>query len=290
MDYTKSLSIVLPAKNEEQGLIGLLPTLVRLYPAAEIIVVDSGSTDQTGLIATKNGVKVVKQPYSYGNGAAVKAGLRAAQGDIVVLMDADGQHHPEDIKALLKKMDDGFDMVIGARKLQSHASIGRRIANQFYNGLASKVTNHSIKDLTSGFRAIRSELAREFIHLLPNGFSYPTTITMAFLRSGYSVGFTSISAGARAGKSHISPIKDGLRFLLIIFKIGTLYSPLKIFVPISLVHFLTGVCYYAYTYFSFNRLTNMSVILFLVAGLIFMFGLLSEQITSLHYSLRNTRR
>lgn len=289
MEIPDRICIVLPAKNEQAGLCGLIPELKNNVPDAEIIVVDSGSTDKTAEIASQHGATVVTQPYSFGNGAAIKAGIRAARGNILVLMDADGQHPPENLPEILEKLHQGYDMVVGARQPSSHASLGRRFANAFYNRFASWITNSQIDDLTSGFRAVNLDKAREFLHLLPNGFSYPTTLTMAFLRSGLSVGFVPIRARSRRGESHIRPIRDGIRFLLIIFKVGTLYSPLKVFLPMAVFHFCVGVGYYAWTYSNFNRLTNMSVILFLVAGLIFLIGLLSEQITSLYYSLRERR-
>ncbi len=280
------LSIVLPAKNEAEGLKKILPVIVKIFGDAEILVVDSGSTDDTADIARSFGAVVVKQPYTYGNGAAVKAGIRAASGRYIVLMDADGQHNPTDIPRLLDKLSEGYDMVVGARTSESQASFGRRLANSFYNRFSSWMTSHRIDDLTSGFRVVKADLAREFLHLLPNGFSYPTTITMAFFRSGFSVGYVSIEALSRSGNSHINLIQDGIRFLLIIFRIGTLYSPLKIFAPVSLLYFCVALGYYMYTYITLHRLTNMTVILFSIAALIFLIGLLSEQITNLHYSIR----
>ena len=221
-----------------------------------------------------------------GNGAAIKTGARAANGSTLVFMDADGQHNPEDIHKLLSKLGEGYDMAVGARHGSSQASLGRSYANTIYNWLASWMVNRRIDDLTSGFRAVRARKFREFIYLLPNGFSYPTTITMSFFRAGYPVGYVPIMAKKRGGKSHISPLRDGMRFLLIIFKVGTLYSPLKIFVPISLAFFATGLGYYVYTFLAEHRFTNMSGLLFTTSILIFLIGLVSEQITNLLYSRR----
>jgi glycosyltransferase involved in cell wall biosynthesis len=286
LDSTE-LSIVLPAKNEAAGLRQILPVLRDMYPAAEIIVVDSGSTDATADVARENGANVVAQPYSYGNGAAVKAGIRHASKDHVVLMDADGQHDPADIPRLLEKYGEGYDMVVGARESDTQATTGRRIANYFYSKFASWMVNRRIDDLTSGFRVVRAGYTREFLHLFPNGFSYPATITMAFFRSGFSVAYVPVRAKSREGKSHINPVGDGLRFLLIIFRIGTLYSPLKVFTPISAAFFLMGVSNYMYTYWTTSRLTNMTVLLISSSVLFFMIGLLSEQITNLYYGIRN---
>lgn len=286
----KNISIVIPARNEARNLAGLLPALRQELPDSEIVVVNDGSSDETERICKEQGVRVVSHPYGMGNGAAIKTGARAAKGNIIVFMDADGQHQPEDIPRLLQKLDEGFDMVVGARTTDSQAGIHRAAANAFYSKLASWMTGHRIPDLTSGFRAVKASKFREFLYLLPNGFSYPTTITMAFFRSGYIVEYVFIRAHTRSGKSHINLLKDGMRFFLIIFRVGALYSPLKIFFPISLVHFLIGVTYYAYTYLAYGRFTNMSALLLIVSVLIFLIGLVSEQITMLLYREDRTKQ
>ena len=277
------LSIILPAKNEAPALAALLPLLRVAHPDAEIIVVDDGSTDDTRSICSNSGVECLSSPYSMGNGAAVKRGARAATGDIVVFMDGDGQHDPADIACLLKKLGQGYDMVVGARDWGSQAGVGRGLANTLYNWLATRMTGHPVLDLTSGFRAVRANKFREFLHLLPNGFSYPTTSTMAFFRSAYPVAYVPIKAAQRVGKSHIKPLRDGIRFLLIIFKIATLYSPLKLFVPASAVFFLFGCVNYAWTFIHEGRLTNMSTLMWSAAVIVFLIGLVSEQITALTY-------
>jgi len=278
------LSIILPAKNEAEGLKRTLPGLRAAYPDAEIIVVNDGSTDATAEIAAGLGATVVGSPYSMGNGAAIKRGTRAAHGAVLVFMDADGQHSAEHIGQLLAKLDEGYDMVVGARDGSGQANFHRGLANAFYNRLASHMTGHRIDDLTSGFRAVRADKFREFLHLLPNGFSYPTTSTMAFFRSAYPVAYVPIPVAKRVGNgSHIRPLKDGIRFLLIIFKIATLYSPMKLFAPIAAAFFLTGLGYYGYTFVTEHRLTNMSTLLLSAAVIIFLIGLISEQITNLSY-------
>jgi glycosyltransferase involved in cell wall biosynthesis len=277
------ISIVLPAKNEAAALAELLPRLRKAQPEAEIIVVDDGSSDDTATICTRSGVTTVRQPYSMGNGAAIKRGARAAAGEVIVFMDADGQHDPADIARLLEKLHNGYDMAVGARDWSGQAGAGRGLANTFYNWLASRMTGHVVADLTSGFRAVRAEKFREFLHLLPNGFSYPTTVTMAFFRSAYAVAYEPVAVHKRVGKSHIKPVRDGIRFLLIIFKIATLYSPLKLFVPVAVSFFLLGLGYYGYTYSTMHRFTNMSALLFSAAVIVFLIGLISEQITALTY-------
>jgi len=218
-----------------------------------------------------------------GNGAAIKRGARAANGEILVFMDGDGQHDPADILRLTTQLEKGYDMVVGARDWGSQAGVGRGLANTLYNWLATRMTGHSVLDLTSGFRAVRADKFREFIHLLPNGFSYPTTSTMAFFRSAYPVAYMPIKAAERIGKSHIKPLRDGVRFLLIIFKIATLYSPLKLFVPASALFFLLGCINYVWTFFHQGRLTNGSTLMWSAAVIVFLIGLISEQITALTY-------
>jgi glycosyltransferase involved in cell wall biosynthesis len=220
-----------------------------------------------------------------GNGAAVKTGARHAKGNILVFMDADGQHDPQDINRLVEKVNAGYEMAVGARQLDTHASLGRRIGNTLYNKLASWMTGYPVADLTSGFRAVRARHFRKFLYLLPNKFSYPTTSTMAFFRSGLPVGYVPIRAMQRSGnrKSHIRLFHDGFRFLIIILKIGALFSPMRFFLPVSACLFVIGLSYYGYSYYSWGRLTNMSVILFMSALFTFLIGIVSEQISALHY-------
>jgi glycosyltransferase involved in cell wall biosynthesis len=282
----KDISIVIPAKNEEQGLAKVLPVLRATYPEAEIIVVNDGSTDNTVQVCEEAGVQVVSHPYSKGNGAAIKSGARAASGEYIVFMDGDGQHDPADIERLLYKMDEGYDLVVGARSgLSSQASIARWSANSLYNKLASWMVNRDIPDLTSGLRCVNRQKFTSFLYLLPNGFSYPTTSTMAFFRAGYSVGFVPITVAKRLGKSHINVLRDGVRFFLIIFKIGTLYSPLKVYFPMAVGMAGLGVLNYLITVFLNDslRFTNMSTLLILAGMIVFLMGLLSEQLTNLQY-------
>ncbi|MDH4215284.1 MAG: glycosyltransferase family 2 protein [Gallionella sp.] len=280
----KKLSLILPARNEAASLRTLLPELVTMLPDAEIIVVNDGSDDDTLAVCAEFPVRVVRHPYPKGNGAAVKSGARAAHGDVLIFMDADGQHKPADIFALLEKFAEGYDMVVGARQSGSHAGAHRAVANDVFSRFATWMVQQPVEDLTSGFRVVKASKFRKFLYLLPSGFSYPTTITMSFFRAGFSVAYLPIHTPRRAtGKSHISPVRDGVRFLLIIIKIGTLFSPLKLFLPISAGFFLTGLSYYLYTYISVGRFTNMSALLFISAILTFLVGIVSEQISALHY-------
>jgi len=284
------LTVILPAKNEATTLDQILPRLKAQFPEAEIMVVDDASTDETGQIASTHAARLVTHPYCMGNGAAVKTGARSATGNLLVFMDADGQHDPEDVSRLLAKIDEGYDMAVGARCSADHAGAHRGIANAVFNRLASWMVNHKVEDLTSGFRAVRADKFRRFLYLLPNAFSYPTTITMSFFRAGFRVAYVPVSMPRRNGRSHIRPLRDGVRFLLIIIKIGTLYSPLKLFLPVSAAFFALGLAYYAYTYFTSYRFTNMSALLFVASILVFLIGIVSEQISALMYRDSDVRR
>ncbi|MEM7562421.1 MAG: glycosyltransferase family 2 protein [Pseudomonadota bacterium] len=283
--HSKDISFVIPAKNEADGIGQVLNEIQQRFSESEIVVVNDGSTDRTAEIAREYGAIVIDHLYSMGNGAAVKSGARAATGDALVFLDGDGQHNPSDVATLLESFDNGYDMVIGARRPDSHASAPRRWVNNIYNRLASIMTGFDIMDLTSGFRIVDACKFRTFLYLLPNGFSYPTTITMAFLRSGFMVKYDWIDARQRHKQSHskISPIKDGLRFLLIILKVGSLFSPMRLFFPVSATVMLVGISYYAYTFVQFGRFTNMSALLILSSIIIFLIGIIAEQISALHY-------
>lgn len=289
------ISIILPARNEAVNLDTLLPEILALHPRQEVIVVDDGSTDETLIVCQRHAVRCIQHPYSMGNGAAIKTGARHASHDILVFMDADGQHNPAAIQSLVDKLDNGYEMAVGARSLHTHASLGRRLANTTYNRIATYMAGQRIEDLTSGFRAVRARHFLRFLYLLPNGFSYPTTCTMAFFRSGLPVAYVPIEARARAGHSHIRLLEDGVRFFMIILKIGALFSPMRLFLPVSLMFLLTGSSYYLYTFLSVHRFTNMSALLLTTSILIFLIGILAELVSALHYKEadlehRRTRR
>ena len=280
--YHERITVLLPAYNEEASIGETIRGIKTLYPQFEVLVVDDGSTDNTLRVAMEAGANVWPHPYNIGNGAAVKTGLRCAAGDWVVMMDADGQHNPADIARLLEYKDT-YDMVVGARTQDSQTAFHRNIANRIYNGLASYVTKFKVADLTSGFRLVKRETARQFIYLLPNTFSYPSTLTMAYLRTGRNIKYVPIKTRKRKGKSKIKLVSDGTRFLLIITKIATLFSPLRVFLPISCLFFITGTFYYIYTFITLNRFTNMSALLISCAVIIGMMGLISEQISQIRY-------
>lgn len=277
-----SVTVLMPAYNEELSIGETIRRVRELHPDFEILVVDDGSTDNTLQIAMDAGANVWPHPYNIGNGAAVKSGLRVAQGEWVVMMDADGQHAPEDIARLLEYKET-YDMVVGARSKGSETSMHRDIANTVYNWFASYVTKFKVEDLTSGFRMVRKSTVRQFIYLLPNTFSYPSTLTMAYLRSGRSVKYLPIETKYRIGKSKIKLLQDGTRFFLIITKIATLFSPLRVFLPISTAFFSTALVYYLYTFFTSGRFTNMSALLFNSSIIIFLIGLVAEQISQMRY-------
>jgi glycosyltransferase involved in cell wall biosynthesis len=276
------ISVVIPAHNESKSIGEVIQSIREHVPGCEILVVDDASTDDTSEKAKEAGARVFSHPYNMGNGAAVKTGIRNATGEKIVLIDGDGQHDPSDIPKLLEASSD-YDMVVGARDPRTHANVFRRFANFVYNQLASYVTKINVKDLTSGFRVMDREIVMRHLSLLPNSFSYPTTITLSYLRSGRSICYIPITALKRKGKSKIRVIYDGIRFLLIIIKISTLFSPLLIFLPVSFSFVFLGLMNYFYTYITQHRFTNMSALLFISAVILFMMGLISEQITQLRY-------
>jgi glycosyltransferase involved in cell wall biosynthesis len=281
----ESTSIVIPAMNESASIGEVVSGLRRSARWREIVVIDDGSTDDTAKLATDAGARVVRHPYNKGNGAAVKTGIRQAEGRFVLVVDADGQHRPADALRLVSRLDE-YDLVVGARSARTHAGLGRRIGNSMLNALASYLTGRRIPDLTSGFRAARREHLVEFLHLLPNGFSTPTTTTLAFLRAGLSVGFEPVEAAARQGRSKIRLGSDGAKFLLILIKVITIFSPLRIFVPTSVVAFALGAGYAVWTIATQSHVTNSSVLLIVVSVVIFLIGLVSEQIAAASFEGR----
>jgi glycosyltransferase involved in cell wall biosynthesis len=283
------ISIVIPACNEAESIGAVVGRIRSLHPDAEVIVIDDGSQDETAERATQAGAVVYCHPYNIGNGAAIKSGIRVAGGDILVFMDADGQHDPDEIKTLLSGFPD-YDMVVGARSKGGQASLGRALGNRIYNAFASYVAKFPIKDLTSGFRAVKAEIAREFLYLLPNTYSYPTTMTLGVLRTGRSLSYVPIKARRRQkGKSKIHFLRDGTRFFMIIIRICTFYSPMRVFLPVSCITFLLGLINYGVTFVTQGRFTNMSALLFVTAVLIFMMSLISEQICQLRFERRDRR-
>ena len=286
---TKSLSIVLPAYNEAAIIAKIVQRLKTAYPEAEIIVVDDKSQDDTATQAKQAGARVVSHHYNIGNGAAIKTGARHASGDVIVFMDGDGQHDDRDILGLLKKIEAGYELVVGARDPDSQASWARRLGNNALNTFASLMTGFRIQDLTSGFRAVNKATFSDFIYLLPNGYSYPTTSTMAYLRSGLPVDYVPIKARPRVGKSKINLVRDGIRFLVIIMKVTTMFSPMRLFLPVSLLFFLLGLGRYLYFYVQTGQFSNMAGVLFVTSVLVFLIGLVSEQVTALHYASARRR-
>jgi glycosyltransferase involved in cell wall biosynthesis len=280
-------SVIVPAFNEAPSLGALIADLRAAAPWLEILVIDDGSTDDTAAKAAAAGARVIRHPYNKGNGAAVKTGIRQAAGAFVLIVDADGQHQPADAVRLVAKLDE-YDLVVGARSSATQATIARRLGNRLLNAIAGYLTQRRIPDLTSGFRAARRACLAEFLHLLPNGFSTPTTTTLAFIKAGYSVWFEPVHAGRRQGVSKIRLASDGVRFFMILLKVITIYSPLRIFVPVSAASFFLGAGYAAWTIATQSHVTNSSVLLILLSVVIFLVGLVSEQISSLRFEGRRS--
>jgi glycosyltransferase involved in cell wall biosynthesis len=282
---TTRTSIVIPAFNEAASLRSLVETLLGAATWHEVMVIDDGSTDATADVALAAGARVIRHPYNKGNGAAVKSGVREATGCFILIVDADGQHRPTDATRLVSHLD-AYDLVIGARSGRSHANLVRRLGNDLLNRVAGYLAERPIPDLTSGFRAARRECLLEFLHLLPNGFSTPTTTTMAFMKAGYSVRFEPVETARREGRSKIKLGPDGVRFFLILLKVITIFSPLRIFLPLSAALFLIGAAYAGWTIVTQSHVTNSSVLLILISIVIFLVGLVSEQISSLRFEGR----
>jgi glycosyltransferase involved in cell wall biosynthesis len=278
-------SVVIPAFNEAQAIGPLVAALRAAASWHQIIVVDDGSGDATAERAREAGATVVQHPYNKGNGAAVKTGIRTATGDYVLIIDGDGQHRAADATRIVSKLG-VYDLVIGARSMGTQANHARLLGNSALNWLASYLTGRTVPDLTSGFRAARRTHLREFLHLLPNGFSTPTTTTLAFIKAGYNVWFEPVEAEARVGRSNIKFVRDGLKFLMIALKIVTLFSPLRVFLPISLAAFFAGAGYAVWTIITQSHVTNSSVLLIMLAVIVFLVGLVSEQIAALRFEGR----
>jgi glycosyltransferase involved in cell wall biosynthesis len=281
----RTVSVVIPALNEAAAIAEVVRQLSGAAAWAEILVVDDGSSDDTAARATAAGARVLRHPYTKGNGAAVKTGIRAASGEYLLIMDGDGQHPPSDAVRLASRLGE-YDLVVGARAPGTQAGLTRRAGNAVLNGLASFLTEREIPDLTSGFRAARRECLLEFLHLLPNGFSTPTTTTMAFVRAGYNVAFEPVDARQRVGESKIRLSRDGPKFLLIMMRVMTIFSPLRIFLPISVVSFVAGAAYALYTIIEQGKIPNGAVLLIMFAVIVFLVGLVSDQVAALRFDGR----
>jgi glycosyltransferase involved in cell wall biosynthesis len=280
-----STSVVIPAFDEGAAVGEVVAALRQAAPWHEILVVDDGSTDDTARHAEAAGATVVRHPYNKGNGASVKSGIRRATGEYILILDADGQHKPEDACRLVAGLGE-YDLVVGARDPRTQASGRRRLGNALLNWIASYLAGREIPDLTSGFRAMRREYVREVVGLLPNGFSSPTTITLSFIRAGHSVRFEPVQARQRTGHSKIRFARDGVKFFLILLRVITIFSPLRIFLPVSVASFLLGIAYGAWNIAREGRIPNGAVLAIMFAVVIFLVGLVSEQIAALRASQR----
>jgi glycosyltransferase involved in cell wall biosynthesis len=285
MASPESVTIVVPAFNEAPGIAAVVTALRAAAPWHEVLVIDDGSTDGTAAAAEQAGARVVRHPYNKGNGAAVKTAIRSTSSEWIAIVDADGQHRPDDARTLVRRLGE-YDLVVGARDPRTQATSGRRAGNAVLNWLASYLTERPIPDLTSGYRAARREYLLEFIHMLPNGFSTPTTTTLAFIKAGYNVAFEPIAALPRVGTSKIRLASDGAKFLLILLKVITIFSPLRIFAPISAASFAVGAAYGAWNFVYHDRIPNGAVLLLMFSVIVILVGLVSEQISTLRFEGR----
>ena len=274
------VTIIIPAYNEEEGIADVITQLKELSKNYEILVVDDGSTDNTYNLAAETGVKIIRHPYNKGYGAALKTGVRNAEADIVLFMDADGQHKSSDIEKIIQYIGE-YDMVVGARTKKSKISLLRRPGKKILSITANYLAGMEIPDLNSGFRALKKSIAMEFMHILPNSFSFSTTITLALIISGYSVKYVSIEAPERVGTSKIKPFRDGFRFIMMIVRTIALFNPLRIFLPVSLLLFLSGLSYLTYEIYFYDNISDTSILLIISSLIIFFFGVLSDQVSVL---------
>ena len=286
MAAPSATSVVIPAYNEQASIGAVVHDLTAAADWHEILVIDDGSDDGTAAAAHAAGARVIQHPYNKGNGASVKTGIRQATGEFIVILDADGQHRGSLAPRLVARLGE-YDLVVGARSPQSQATVGRRLGNRLLAQLAGSLAGHPIPDLTSGFRAARADCLREFLHLLPNGFSTPTTTTLAFVRAGYSVAFEPAEANTRIGRSKIRFARDGVKFFLILLRVITIFSPMRIFTPMSVAALLLGSGYAVWTIITDSHVTNSSVLLIVLGVVVFLLGLISEQISTMRFERRN---
>lgn len=275
-DYT----VIIPAYNEEEGIVSVIKALNNIADKCEIIVVDDGSSDNTRKLASETGARIIHHPYNKGYGASLKTGIRNAKTDVVLLMDADGQHKPDDAFKLLQYMDE-YDMVVGSRTSNSHVSTLRKPGKKILSIVANYLAGTKIPDLNSGFRAIRKSMVMDFMHILPNGFSFTTTITLAALTSGYSVKYVPIDAPKRVGKSKIKPFRDGFRFIMLIVRTISLFNPMKVALPVSVFFIFSGLAYAIDTIISTNHIASGALLALIAGTIIFFFGIIADQISVL---------
>jgi glycosyltransferase involved in cell wall biosynthesis len=285
MAAPETISVIIPAFNEAEAIGGVVRELIAAAPWREILVVDDGSTDETAANAEAGGARVIRQPYNKGNGAAVKTGIRAASGQYLLIVDGDGQHKPSDALRLTALLGE-YDLVVGARSAKTQANALRRLGNGALNWLAGYLAERSIPDLTSGFRAARLDYLRELLFLLPNGFSTPTTTTLAFIKAGHSVRFEPVEARQRSGMSKIRLSSDGVKFLVIILRVITIYSPMRVFLPVAGASFAMGAVYAAWNVATRMQIPNGAVLLIMFAVVVFLVGLVSEQISAQRFDGR----
>jgi glycosyltransferase involved in cell wall biosynthesis len=276
------VSVIVPALNEEESIADVVAGVRAGACWREVLVIDDGSHDGTASRAEQAGARVIRHPYNKGNGAAVKTGIRSATGEFILILDGDGQHQAADARRIVDRLGE-FDLVVGARSAATQATVTRRAGNAILNWLAGYLTGRPIPDLTSGLRGARRDCLREFLHLLPNGFSTPTTTTLAFIRAGYNVAFEPVAARARIGQSKLRVARDGAKFFLILLKVITIFSPLRVFVPLSALTFASGAIYGMVNFAAAGRIPNGAVVLLLFAVIVFLVGLVSEQISALRF-------
>jgi len=279
----QNISLIIPAYNEEDGIKDIVLKALNLYPDFEIIVIDDGSTDSTYEKIKDLNIKIIRHAFNKGYGASIKAGIRLSSFDLIAIMDADGQHNPQDIKRLIDEKDN-YDMVVGARDQKSHKTLWRRPGKKLISVVVNSLSGTTIPDFNSGFRLFKKEIALKFIHLFPNGFSLSTTMMVAFLREGYNVKNIPISVNKRIGKSTVN-VLDGFKALILILRLFMIFSPLRIFLPSSLMILLAGSISLLLD-FSNQNIHDVTILTLLTGLLIFFLGLIVDQMAHMRREIR----
>lgn len=268
-EISNGVSIIIPVYNEREGISHVIESMQSLREKHgsrwEIIVVDDGSTDGTSdVLKNIQDVVLVQHSLNRGYGAAIKTGIKHAKYDTIIISDADGTYSANDIPKLLGQLSK-CEMVVGNRENSNFLS-ARRLAKWIITRLANYLTGVKIPDLNSGLRAMKKDIVTKFLHLLPDGFSFTTTITLAMLTNDYDVEFVPIEYKMRSGKSKIRPIRDTLNFIQLVIRTVLYFDPLKVFLPISIFFFISSLAVFIFTYLFTPRVMDITAVILFISG------------------------